>query len=180
MSDENKANMQNNGDPENTVTVKTIEQQPVKEKVVVIENGDPENTVTVDYKKEYSELLLTNALKESKSMQALDLPQAIALEYFKKYFTIEDDKGKLSIVGRFNDSKLVNKEGEPISVDEVIKHIISNDSELRKQAVKKAPTYKGAIGAASVDIKNMSISEKIAYRKQVGPAVFRSILEKRK
>lgn len=177
MSDGIDVKVENDGKQEIPLTVKSAEKQ--EDKVIVIDSGkENDKDTVVDYKKEYSELLLTTALKESKSLQALDLPQEIALEYFKKYFTVEEDKGKLSIVGRFQDSKLVDKEGAPVSVDEVIKHVVSNNKELSKQAVKKASSYKGSIGAAPVNLKNMTVAEKVAYRKQVGPSVFRSILEK--
>lgn len=178
MSDNIDTKVEVNGDTENTVTVKNTQTQQDKTIIIDTNKEENDNSTSIDYKKEYSDLLLVTALKESKSLQALDLPQEIALEYFKKYFTVEEDKGKLSIVGRFQDSKLVNKEGTPVSVDEVIKHVVANNKELGKQAIKKASSYKGSIGAAPVNLKSMTVAEKLAYRKQVGPSVYRSILEK--
>lgn len=178
MSDNTDIKVENNGEQENPLTVKNTQDQQDKTIVIDVHKDEQDKSTSIDYKKEYSDLLLTTALKESKSLQALDLPQEIALEYFKKYFTVEEEKGKLSIVGKFQDSKLVDKEGAPVSVDEVIKHIVANSKELGKQAVKKASSYKGSIGAAPVNLKSMTVAEKVAYRKQVGPSVFRSILEK--
>lgn len=170
--------VQIDGEQENPLTVKKTDKQQDTKVVVLDTDGEQENTLTVDYKKEYTDLLLTNALKESKALQALDLPQEIAMDYFKKYFTVTEDKGKISIVSTFNEAKLVDKEGKPVEVNEAIKHIIANNKELSKQVAKKAPSYKGALGIANVDIKNMSVADKVAYRKQIGPTAFRAILSK--
>lgn len=170
--------VQNEAIPEKPLTVKSTNVEISSEEVVVVGSENTENPLTVNYKEEYTTLLLNTALKDSKALQALDLPQDIAIDYFKKYFTVEEEKGKLVIVGKFQDAKLVDKEGKPVAVNEAIKHIIANNKELSTQAAKKAPTYKGSLGVAAVNLKTMSVAEKVAYRKQVGPSVYRSILEK--
>lgn len=170
--------VQNEAIPEKPLTVKSTNVEISSEEVVVVGSENTENPLTVNYKEEYTTLLLNTALKDSKALQALDLPQDIAIDYFKKYFTVEEEKGKLVIVGKFQDAKLVDKEGKPVAVNEAIKHIIANNKELSTQAAKKAPTYKGSLGVVAVNLKTMSVAEKVAYRKQVGPSVYRSILEK--
>ena len=162
-------------DDKQEIDVKPVVQDK-EPKVIVIddENKDPE----VDYKKLYSDLLLDASLKESKAFQALDLPEEIALEYFKKYFTVKENKGKVSITAKYDDADLVDKEGKAVSVDAALKHIIANSKELRSKALKQTPGYKGSLSIATVDLKNMSVSEKLAYRKQVGPSIYRDMLAK--
>ena len=128
------------------------------------------------YKDKYKELYLKTSLKESSVLQALDLPNAIALDYFSKFFdVVESDSGEVSVVATFNDAKLVDDKGVPVSIDKAIDYIVNNTPEL-KGGIKRGSGYKGSSHIATVDVKNMSVREKLNLRKQIGSTAFRSLL----
>ena len=128
------------------------------------------------YKDKYKELFLKTSLKESTVLQALDLPNAIALDYFSKFFEVcEDDKGNVTVAATFNNSKLVDDKGNPVTIDKAIDYIVNNTDEL-KGSIKRGSGYKGSASIATADIKNMSVKEKLSLRKQIGSSAFRSLL----
>lgn len=181
MAEEAKKDEQENKDQVDTDTNKGSGQpSEEQEKEIVIQTDDEQTALEVDYKNKYTELLLSTKLEESPTMQALDLPKELAMTYFKKFFTVSEQKGKVMVTATYEDSKLVNKEGVPVSVDDAVKFIVSKSKDLTSKATtaKKTPAYKGSLKIASAKISDMSLTEKLAYRKQVGPSAYRAILAK--